>query len=67
MIGDPWVVAAIVDRLTLNAHIAETGTETGRRAARFLCHSNVQRESHIPRVSLGRCRSRWFAAVRIMC
>ncbi len=30
VIGDPRLVAAIVDRLTFNAHIVETGTESFR-------------------------------------
>ena len=30
VIGDPRLVAAIVDRLTFNAHIIETGTESFR-------------------------------------
>jgi DNA replication protein DnaC len=30
VIGDPRLVAAVVDRLTFNAHIIETGTESFR-------------------------------------
>jgi DNA replication protein DnaC len=30
VVGDPRLVAAIVDRLTFNAHIIETGTESFR-------------------------------------
>ena len=30
MFGDPRLVAAIVDRVTFNAHIIETGTESYR-------------------------------------
>jgi hypothetical protein len=30
VIGDPRLVAAIVDRVTFNAHIIETGTESYR-------------------------------------
>jgi len=30
VIGDPRLVAAIVDRLTFNGHIIETGTESFR-------------------------------------
>jgi DNA replication protein DnaC len=30
VIGDPRLVAAIVDRVTFNAHIIETGTDSDR-------------------------------------
>jgi hypothetical protein len=33
IIPDPWLVAAVVDRLTFNAHIIETGTESNRLRA----------------------------------
>jgi DNA replication protein DnaC len=33
VVGDPRLVAAIVDRLTFNAHIIETGTESFRLAS----------------------------------
>ena len=33
VIGDPRLVAAIVDRLTFSAHIIETGTESFRLMA----------------------------------
>ncbi len=33
MFGDPRLVAAIVDRLTFNAHIIETGTQSYRLRA----------------------------------
>ncbi len=43
VIGDPRLVAAIVDRLTFKAHIVETGTESYRlRTTKAAAHRRGQ-------------------------